>query len=105
MKYEVIRTDAADAGIRKIILYIAQNFGNTVALEKLDDIEKRILQLGEDPYIGTNPRYSILRRQGYKVLILEKNLVFYKIDEVNKQVVVYAVIDQRQDYLNIIQGL
>lgn len=105
MKYEVIRTDTADAEIRKIILYIAQNFGNTVALEKLDDIEKRILQLGEDPYIGTNPRYSILRRQGYKVLILEKNLVFYKIDEVNKQVVVYAVIDQRQDYLNIIQGL
>lgn len=105
MKYEVIRTDTADAGIRKIILYIAQNFGNTVALEKLDDIEKRILQLGENPYIGTNPRYSILRRQGYKVLILEKNLVFYKIDEVNKQVVVYAVIDQRQDYLNIIQGL
>ena len=105
MKYEVIRTDTAEAGIRKIILYIAQNFGNTVALEKLDDIEKRILQLGEDPYIGTNPRYSILRRQGYKVLILEKNLVFYKIDEVNKQVVVYAVIDQRQDYLNIIQGL
>lgn len=105
MKYEVIRTDTADAGIRKIILYIAQNFGNTVALEKLDDIEKRILQLGEDPYIGTNQRYSILRRQGYKVLILEKNLVFYKIDEVNKQVVVYAVIDQRQDYLNIIQGL
>lgn len=105
MKYEVIRTDTADAGIRKIILYIAQNFGNTVALEKLDDIEKRILQLGEDPYIGTNPRYSILRRQSYKVLILEKNLVFYKIDEVNKQVVVYAVIDQRQDYLNIIQGL
>ena len=39
MKYEVIRTDTADAGIRKIILYIAQNFGNTVALEKLDDIE------------------------------------------------------------------
>ena len=105
MNYEVIRTDTADAGIRKIILYIAQNFGNTVALEKLDEIEKRILQLGEDPYIGTNPRYSILRRQGYKVLILEKNLVFYKIDEVNKQVVVYAVIDQRQDYLNIIQGL
>ena len=27
MKYNVIRTDTADAGIRKIILYIAQNFG------------------------------------------------------------------------------
>ena len=25
MKYEVIRTDTADEGIRKIILYVAQN--------------------------------------------------------------------------------
>ena len=104
MKYAVIRTDTADAGIRKIILYIAQNFGSTAALEKLDEIEKRILELGDDPYIGTEPRYLILKRQGYKVLILEKDLVFYKIHEENKQVIVYAVVDQRQDYLNIIRG-
>lgn len=105
MKYEVIRTDTADAGIRKIILYVAQNFGNTVALENLDEIEKRILDLGDDPYIGVDPRYLVLKRQGYKVLVLEKDLVFYKIDEENKKVVVYAVVDQRQDYLNIIRGL
>ena len=37
MKDAVIRTDTADAGIRKIILYIAQNFGNTAALEKLNE--------------------------------------------------------------------
>lgn len=105
MKYKVIRTDTADAGIRKIILYVAQNFGNSVALEKLDEIEKRILELGDDPYIGMDPRYLVLKRQGYKVLILEKDLVFYKIDEEKKTVVVYAVVDQRQDYLNIIRGL
>lgn len=105
MRYQVIRTDTADAGIRKIILYVAQNFGNIVALEKLDEIEKRILELGDDPYIGTDPGYLVLKRQGYKVLILEKDLVFYKIDEEKKTVVVYAVVDQRQDYLNIIRGL
>ena len=69
MKYEVIRTDTADVGIRKIVLYVAQNFGNAVALEKLEDMEKRILELGNDPYIGTDPRYLVLKRQGYKVLI------------------------------------
>ena len=105
MKYKVIRTDTADAGIRKIILYVAQNFGNSVALKKLDEIEKRILELGDDPYIGTDPRYLVLKRQGYKVLILEKDLVFYKIDEEKKTVFVYAVVDQRKDYLNIIRGL
>ena len=105
MEYEEIRTDTADAGIRKIILYIAQNFGNEVALEQLDYIEKKILELGDDPYIGTDPRYLVLKRQGYKVLILKKDLFFYKINEEKKTVIVYVVVDGRQDYLNIIRGL
>ncbi len=105
MKYEIIRTDTADALLRKIILYIAQNFGNDVALEKLNNIEEQILRLGEDPYLGKVPGYTVLKRQGYRVLTLEKDLVFYKIDETNKKIVVYAIVDQRQDYLNIIRGL
>ena len=105
MKYEVLRTDTADAGIRRIILYVAQNFGNNVALKKLDEIEGRISILEDDPYIGADPKYPVLKRQGYKVLVLEKYLVFYKIDEDNKKVTIYAVVDQRQDYINIIRGL
>lgn len=103
--YSVIRTDTADTLIHKIILDIAEKFGAEVALKKLDELEEQIMMLGENPYIGTIPRYSILRRQGYKVLITDKNLVFYKIDEMKKIVTVYAVVDQRQDYLNIIRGL
>ncbi len=105
MKYHIIRTDTADAGIRKIILYVAQNFGNDVALKKLDELEQSILALGENPYIGIDPRYPVLKRQGYKVLILDKDLVFYKIDDDRKAVTVYAVVDHRQDYLNVILGL
>ena len=104
-KYTVIRTDTADALIHKIILDIAEKFGADVALDKLDEPERQIMLLADNPYIGTEPRYMILRRQGYRVLITEKNLVFYKIDEKQKVVTVYAVFDQRQDYLNIIRGL
>lgn len=105
MKYKIIRTDTADAGIRNIVLYIAQNFGSNIALEKLDEIENTILSLEDNPYIGIDPRYPVLKRQGYKVLVLKKDLVFYKINEANKEVIIYAVVDQRQDYLNIIRGL
>lgn len=104
-KFSVIRTDTADAHIHKIILYIAEEFGADVALEKLDELEEQIMMLGHNPYMGIDPRYMVLRRQGYKVLVLEKNLAFYKVDEVKKVVTVYAVVDQRQDYLNIIRGL
>lgn len=105
MKYEVIRTDTADALIRKIVLFVAERFGADTALEKLDELEQSILSLRDNPYIGESPRYPILKRQGYKVLILEKDLVFYKIDDINKKIIVYAVVDQRQDYLSIIRGL
>lgn len=105
MKYEVVRTETADVQIRKIVLYIAENFGNKVALEKLEEMEQNILDLAVHPLKGGETHYLVLKRQGYRVLILEKNLVFYKINEENKRVIIYAVVDQRQDYLNIIRGL
>ena len=61
--------------------------------------------LEDNPYLGTIPRYPVLKRQGYKVLILEKDLIFYKINDDKREIIIYAVVDQRQDYLNIIQGL
>ena len=105
MNYRVVRTDTADALIRKIILHVAEQFDEGTALEKLDELEKSIMLLSDNHYMGEIPRYSILRRQGYRVLILEKDLVFYKIDEKNKLVTIYAVVDQRQDYMKIIRGL
>ena len=105
MRYRIIRTDVADSQIRSIILYVAEVFGNQVALEKLKELEESILALAENPYLGTRPQYPALKRKVYKVLILKKNLVFYKVKEEQKEVIIYAVIDGRQDYLRIIQGL
>ena len=97
MKYKVERTDTADMLIRKIILFVAENFGNDVALERLDKLEKSIMVLADNPFIGVEPRYYVLKRQGYLILILEKDLVFYKVDELSRTVMIYAVVDQRQE--------
>ena len=61
--------------------------------------------MADNPDIGMEPRYPVLKRQGYKVLILEKDLIFYKVDEGQREVTIYTVADQRQDYLSIIRGL
>lgn len=105
MKYKVSRTDVADSQIRSIILYIAEQFGSEVALDKLNELEESLLILEDNPNIGIAPKYLTLKRQGYKMLILKKNVVLYKIDEIGREVVIYAVMDQRRDYLNILQGL
>lgn len=105
MKYSIVRTDTADMQLRNIVLYVAENFGTEIALKRLDELEDSIMKLQEYQDLGVSPAYPTLRRQGYKMLILEKDLVFYKVDEKRKRVIIYAVVDQRQDYLNIIRGL
>jgi toxin ParE1/3/4 len=103
--YNIVRTDLADSQLRETILYIAETYGKDTALKKLDEIEKQIILLGKFPDMGTVPKYSVLRKQGFKVLLLEKNIVFYKVNEKHKQVIVYAIVSYKQDYLNIINGL
>lgn len=105
MKYKIVNTDVADSNIRRIILYVLERFGKKVAIDKLDYLEENILSLGDNPYIGVEPQYRVLKKQGYLVLILEKDLVFYKVDEKERIVTVYAVLDQRQDYMDILRGL
>ena len=105
MSYRIFRTETADNLIRGIILYIADNVGIDTAIEKLDKMEASINALSDNPYLGEIPRYPVLRRQGYRVLILDKDIVFYKVNEETQTVIIYAVVDQRQDYLDIVRGL
>ena len=60
------------------------------------------MNLEDFPYSGVSPRYSTLRKQGYLVLIAERNLVFYKVNEDEKMVTIYAIVDGRQEYKNLI---
>ena len=105
MRYSINRTDTADSLLNRMILNIADRFGTEKAFDVLDSIEEKINLLQDTPYIGTEPKYMVLKRQGYRVLILDLTLVFYKVDDSKKEVMIYAFVDSRMDYLSIIMGL
>jgi len=103
MKYKILRTDKAEEQLREIIFYIADDSGNVdIALAYLDKIETAINRLQEFPESGSIPRYSILKKQDYRVVIVERHFVFYKINEVDKSVIIYAIVDGRREYRNLI---
>lgn len=103
MKYKILRTLRADNQLREIIFYIAENTGSTdVALKYLNKLEKAISQLEDFPLSGVKPKYAVLRKQGYLVLIVEKHLIFYKVDSERELVIIYAVVDSRRAYKNLI---
>jgi Plasmid stabilization system protein len=103
MKYKILRTDKAEDQLREIIFYMADDSGDVnIALGYLDKIETAINRLQEFPESGSIPRYSILKKQGYRVVIIERHLVFYKINEEDKLVIIYAILDGRREYRNLI---
>lgn len=103
MAYQILRTDKFEEQLREIIFYIADDSGSTdLALKYLDKIETSITRLEEFLYSGSKPRYTVLRKQGYLVLIVERHLVFYKVDDFTKTVVLYAIVDGRREYKNLI---
>ena len=57
-----------------------------------------INRLKEFTNSGSIPRYSILKKQGYRVVNVEKHLIFYRVNEENKTVIVYAIVDGRREY-------
>lgn len=103
MKYRILRTDKAEDQLRETVFYIADDSGSIdIALNYLGKIEKAICRLEDFPMSGSIPRYSILKKQGYRVLMVERHLVFYKVNEDKKEVIIYAVVDGRREYKNLI---
>lgn len=104
MKYKIVRTDQADEQLRNIIFYIADDSGSIdIALDYLGKIEKAVKRLEDFPLSGSIPRYSILRKQGYRVVVVvERHLVFYKVNSDERIVTIYAIVDGRQEYKNLI---
>lgn len=101
--YRILRTDKVEDQLRDIIFYIADDSGDVdIALGYLDKLETAIQRLEEFPKSGSMPRYSILKKQGFRVLVVEKHLVFYKVNDEKRTVMIYAIVDSRREYKNLI---
>lgn len=102
MSYRILRTDKASDQLYDLIQYIAADSSIDTALNYLDKLESAVMNLAEFPYSSVTPRYSTLRKQGYRVLIIERHLIFYKVYEEKKMVILHAVVDARQEYRNLV---
>jgi toxin ParE1/3/4 len=103
MSYGIERTDKVGDQLLEIVQYIAADSGSAeIAIHYLDKLEAAVMRLAEQPYLGRFPRYGILKRQGYRVLIVERHLIFYKVDEARRMVMIHAIVDGRRAYQHLI---
>jgi toxin ParE1/3/4 len=75
-KYTIRYLPSADKDFLSILDWIAKDNPGR-AVEFVERIEKRIEKLETHPFLGVIPRHPKLRDYGYRILIIEKYLVFY----------------------------
>ena len=102
MEYSIKRTDKFNDQLTDIIMYIASIHSNKDALEYLDYLEKEINNLIQFPYIGTAPRYQPIAKQGYRALICKQNIIFYKVNEEKREIILHIIVSAKRHYLNLI---
>ena len=80
-------------------------FSQEKAIQAKEKIKSSILNLTDHPYMGTTPKIRSLKDNDLRMLILEKLIIIYTVVEKTKTIYLLSIVDQRQDYINILNGL
>ncbi|ACL70124.1 type II toxin-antitoxin system mRNA interferase toxin, RelE/StbE family [Halothermothrix orenii] len=96
-KYKILYLPIARKDLIEIIEYIQQD-NPSAALELLNKIEETISKLENFPYMGTQPKDSLLQYKGYRVLIIESFLVFYVVKGNKSEVEIRRIIHGKRKY-------
>ena len=82
MTYKIVITNTALADIRSAVLYIADTLMNKSAANKLlDEVDKKIGALSDNPYINPPVRDSFLASNGIRFQLVNNYIAFYVIHE------------------------
>jgi len=102
MSYKIVRTDKFNDQLTDIIMYIRDAFSKKEAVDYLDYLESIINNLKDFPYIGVIPRYQPIAKQGYRAIICKQNILFYKINEETKEIILNIIVSSKRNYINLI---
>lgn len=101
--FKLKRTQKADNQLSNIIYYVADSTGSIDTAMKLSEtIEKALMRISVFPESGVKPKYSILDRQGLRILIVNRYIIFYKIDSANETIIIVGIVSSSQEYINLI---
>ena len=101
-RYTVRWLSIAEQDFQDIVLYIAAD--NISAADMLAyRIEKHLQRLVRHPYLGRIPNDHQLAAMGYRVLVIEDYLIFYKIT--GKTVLIHRILHGARDLKSLLDEM
>lgn len=104
MSYTVRLTDTAKQDLREIAFWIAEQSKDIEIAKRfaggLRDVCKK---LDTFPNAGGIPKDRVIRSAGYRFIVHKEYLVFYLVDETEKEVNVMAIFNAKKDYMRVMK--
>ena len=91
-KFKVKLLPKAHRDLEQIYSYISENLmEKEIALNLIKKIEDAIIKLDEFPYRGALRKVGTYANKGYRQLFIKNFTIIYRIDEINKNVIIVTV--------------
>jgi addiction module RelE/StbE family toxin len=93
----------ASDDLEQIYIYISEKLFADVAADKLlNKIESSIMRLKNFPYSCSFVLDDLLKSKGYRKLIVDNYIVFYLVNEIEKEVVIMRILFGAQNYQDML---
>ena len=96
-EYKIRYLKTAECDLYGIFDYISQD-NPSAAASLLEKIDSSISLLASHPYMGVVPKDVRLKEKGYRMLVVDKYLVFYVVKDKGKTVQVRRIIHGARKY-------
>jgi addiction module RelE/StbE family toxin len=94
--YKISFLDKAKDDITEIYRYISETFSSPRAANNLmDEIDKSISYLEQNPML-----YPLSKIDGYRKCVVKNYIVIYRVDDINKEILIVRVFHGTQNYEN-----
>ncbi len=103
MTYKVLITELAQRDLDTAVEYIAVQLSNPIAAgDLLDEVEKCFSYLRSNPFIYAKSADIRLEKEGYRKALVKNHILFFKVFEEDKKVIVYRIIYGARDYQKLL---
>ena len=104
MSYTVRLTDTAKQDLREIAFRIAEQSKDIEIAKRFVGESREVCQkLATFPNAGAIPKDRVIRSAGYRFTVHKEYLIFYLVDEEEKQVNVMAIFNAKRDYMRVMK--
>lgn len=100
--YSILYTESSVDDIEAIVDYLTQ-YSISATNKFIDDLNKKINTLKSFPRCGAIPKIEKIQQQGYRIMVLKyRYLLFYKLNEMEKVVIIERVLHGARDLEKIL---